>query len=262
MKSVLESLKLFTSGKPENQPIVFLHGFPFDHSMWDEQLEYFKNDYYCITYDIRGLGKSPVGDGQFTIESFVDDLFAIIDELNLSSPIICGLSMGGYIALRAAERAQERLKALVFCDSKPEIDNNEGRLKRCAGIKQINEEGAVNYVKNFIPNCFSKKFIVNEAVKYNYILEKAALSSPAGVKGSLLAMLSRTDTTGFLKEIKIPTLVICGELDSFSTPEQMKATADKIPGAKFNVIPEAGHISPVENAKDFNAALSKFLTRL
>lgn len=104
MKTTINNLSVFTSGNTNNKSIIFVHGFPFDHRMWDEQIEEQSKDYYCITYDIRGLGESHAGDGQFTMESFVDDLETILNELKLKLPVLCGLSMGGYISLRAIER--------------------------------------------------------------------------------------------------------------------------------------------------------------
>ena len=97
MKEIINGLSVFLEGNSKNQSILFLHGFPYDHTMWKEQVEVLSKKYFCITYDIRGLGDSPVGDGQYTMESFVDDLETIINELKLEKPILCGLSMGGYI---------------------------------------------------------------------------------------------------------------------------------------------------------------------
>ena len=78
METSINSLKVFTSGRKENPSIIFVHGFPFDHSMWNNQVEELKDKYFCVTYDVRGLGASPAGDGQYTLESFVDDLESII----------------------------------------------------------------------------------------------------------------------------------------------------------------------------------------
>ena len=103
MKTTINNLSVIKSVNTNYKSIIFVHGFPFDHRMWDAQIEALSKDYYCISYDIRGLGESPAGEGQFTMESFVDDLETIIDELKLNLPVLCGLSMGGYIALRAMD---------------------------------------------------------------------------------------------------------------------------------------------------------------
>jgi len=262
MGKISEDLRIYTEGNPENQAIIFIHGFPYDSSMWEQQIEALKQTHYCISYDIRGLGKSAVGNGQFTMETFADDVFAIIDDYKLERPVICGLSMGGYLSFRLLERDQNKFKAAIFCDTKPVADNNAGKLKRCASIKKIETEGVEKFVKDFIPTCFSLGFMKREAVKFNYIIEKAALASPLGVKGAQLAMLSRTDSVHFLPEIKIPVLVLSGEFDKMTSPEDMRAIADQIPGAAFKVIPDAGHMTPIENPDAFNKAIISFLQKI
>ncbi|MCL4278817.1 MAG: alpha/beta hydrolase, partial [Ignavibacteriaceae bacterium] len=103
MKKIINDLAVFISGEENLKSIIFVHGFPYDHQMWQPQIEELKKDYFCVSYDIRGLGESPANDGQFTMESFVDDLERIVDELKLYKPVLCGLSMGGYSSLRAME---------------------------------------------------------------------------------------------------------------------------------------------------------------
>src|SRR5512140_2859095 len=111
-------------------PVVFIHGFPFNRKMWQPQVDRFKDDYTLLTYDIRGHGESDPGDGQYSIELFVDDLFALLDHLGFTQVVLVGLSMGGYIALRAAERDPRRFKGLALCDTKSEADANEAKIRR------------------------------------------------------------------------------------------------------------------------------------
>jgi len=262
MNVIKDKLAIFSKGDQANQPIIFIHGFPFDQGMWEQQVKTFSSDFYCITYDIRGLGSSPVGDGQFTLEMFVDDLFGIIEELKLNRPVLCGLSMGGYIALRAIERDEEKFKALILCDTKSAADNDETRLKRAAGIKRINTEGVQKYVSEFIPNCFAEKSIEKLGSEYKSILENSMKYIPAGVKGCLLAMAVRTDTTGYLSRIKIPVLLLCGEKDKLTPPDVMKEMADKITSSEFHIVSGSGHISPVENPDYVNEKISAFLKRI
>jgi pimeloyl-ACP methyl ester carboxylesterase len=262
MSKITEELKIYTEGNPSNQAIIFIHGFPYDSSMWKKQVEELKDNYYCVSYDIRGLGKSSVGSGQFTMETFVDDVFAIVEELKLDKPVLCGLSMGGYMSFRILERDQSKFRGVIFCDTKPEADDNPNKLRRSASIKRIETEGLEKFVKDFIPNCFSIGYIKNNSREYNYIIEKAALASPVGVKGAQLAMLSRTDSSEFIKEIKIPALVLCGEFDKMTTPDQMKKVAEAIPGSEFRIIPDSGHMTPIENPAEFNKAVLSFLSKI
>jgi 3-oxoadipate enol-lactonase len=261
MQRVINDLNVFIDGDDKNKPIIFVHGFPFDHLMWDAQVKEFSSEYYCVRYNIRGLGSSLAGDGQFTMELFVDDLEKIIDELKLKSPILCALSMGGYISLRAVERMQEKFSALILCDTKSAADDNEGRLKRAAAIKQINFGGFDGFIESFVHNCFGKKFVEEKNAEFRNVVERSKTNSPLGVKGCLLAMAVRTDTTNNLSKISIPTLIICGSEDKLTPPEVMKTVADKIPNSKFVLVDSSGHMTPIESSEVVNESIKEFLVQ-
>jgi len=261
MKRTINNLFVYTSGSENNKAIIFVHGFPYDHMMWKEQIKELSTNYYCVAYDIRGLGQSPAGDGQFTLESFVDDLETIIDELKLEKPILCGLSMGGYVSLRALERMTDKFSAAILCDTKSEADNNEAKLKRAAGIKRINDEGLAPFAKDFITNCFGVYFKQNKKEELETIINTSSRYDPAGVKGCLLAMLGRTDTTANLEKINIPTLLICGEQDVLTPPAVMKEMFYKMKNAELVEIKNAGHMTPIENPEEVTNAISAFLKK-
>jgi pimeloyl-ACP methyl ester carboxylesterase len=258
---LLSSIEVFESGYKGKTPVIFIHGFPYDHYMWDNQVDFLKDDYHCITYDVRGLGQSEAGDGQYTLELLVDDLSGIIDQLKIDKPVICGLSMGGYIALRAVEREQSKFSGLILCDTKSAADDNSGKLKRAGGIKKINTEGLDAYIDEAVPVTFAKETIENEKEIYEPILNRAKGYNPVGVKGCILAMAGRTDTTESLSKIEIPTLVICGNLDSLTPPFLMREIAGKIKNSEFASAPRAAHMSPVENPDFVNDVIKGFLKR-
>lgn len=255
-------LAIFTEGKPTNKPIVFIHGFPYDHTMWDKQVNELKSNYFCVVYDVRGLGQSPIGDGQYTMESFVDDLEAVILDLNLNKPVLCGLSMGGYIALRAAERNEANYSGLILCDTRSASDTDEGKIKRAENIKKINTLGVKQFINDFVPLCFSVKSITDANDEYTSVLNKSLGSNAIGVKGCLLAMAGRTDTTNYLQQIKIPTLLMCGEDDRLTPPDVMELMAEQIPHSQFEIVPNAGHMSPIENAPFVNNRIKNFLNKI
>lgn len=126
-----------THGERKERGIVFIHGFPFDRSMWNEQARLLSNDHFVVSFDIRGHGESEQGSGQYVIEFFVDDLIALLDHLGLTKLCLCGLSMGGYTALRAIEREPARFSGLVLCDTKSTADTNAAKLNRANQIKMI-----------------------------------------------------------------------------------------------------------------------------
>lgn len=261
MKEIINGISVFLEGESKSKSIIFVHGFPYDHTMWKAQINKFNKKYFCVSYDIRGLGESPAGNGQFTMESFVDDLETVMTELKLDKPILCGLSMGGYISLRALERIQDKFSAAILCDTRSEADNNDGKLKRAAGIKRISTEGLASFAKDFITNCFGDDFKKNKKSELESIIEKSSDYDPSGVKGSLLAMISRTDTTSNLGKINIPALIICGEKDSLTPPSVMKEMFHKISDAEFVEIIKSGHMTPIENPEEVNNAIHNFLLK-
>lgn len=261
MKLTINGLSVHTFGDNKRKSLVFIHGFPYDHSMWEGQIELLKDNYFCVAYDIRGLGESSLGDGQYTMEAYVDDLFSIIKDLQLNKPILCALSMGGYITLRAVEKAQDLFSGLILCDTKSEADDDAAKLKRAAGISQIDKGDFVKFIDSFVTNCFAEETPVEDEEIFLSTLSKSHKHNPVGVKGAIIAIMSRTDTTSFLPKIKIPTLVLCGSFDKLTPPIGMRSLAEKIRDSEFAVIPRAGHMTPLENPKNVNDLIIGFLKR-
>ena len=259
MNKVINGISVYTYGNSTHQPIVFIHGFPFDHTLWNKVIAELDHKYYCISYDIRGFGISELGTGQYTMESYVDDLDQIISVLGVVNPIICGFSMGGYIALRANEKFENRFKALILANTTTLSDNNETKLKRAAIISGIDKEGADPFLDNFFSVAFSETYRRQEAQKLEELKKKIGHFSPIGIKGGLLAMLSRTDTTQTLNSIAIPTLLITGEDDKIISPDRMKKMSHEVINSTFVQLDHCGHMSMIENPHDFITAVQDFL---
>ena len=261
MRQTIKGISVKITGSSKKQAVIFIHGFPFDQSMWNSQVKHLSKNYCCITYDVRGFGESYVGDGQYTMEAFASDLFSIMGELKLEKPVLCGLSMGGYIALRAAEREQSKFSGLILSNTKSDADTDAARLARAEKIDQINTEGVDNFVSEFVPNCFAEETIKKKKKIYEDILNRSKTNDPVGLKGALLAMACRTSTTEFLKEINVPVLLIAGSLDKLMPPPVMREMSEKIKDSEFGIAPRAGHLAPVENAGFVNDMIEGFLKR-
>lgn len=262
MQKTIGGLSVFIEGDKKNKAIIFLHGFPYDHTVWQEQVDALSETYYCIAYDIKGLGASSVGDGQFTMESFVDDLEIVIKELDLEKPILCAHSMGGYISLRAIERKEELFLAVILCDTTSTSDSDAKKIDRSDVISRINAYGVRTFSKNFITRCYGETY----KKKYKEDLKKRVAKSSAfnsiGVKGCILAMITRTDTTENLSKMAIPSLLLCGDQDALTPPEKMQEMAIKMSRATYVIIPESGHMSMIENPLEVNRAIKDFLKSL
>jgi 3-oxoadipate enol-lactonase len=240
-------------------PVVFIHGFPFSNKMWEPQIRELSSEIHAITYDVRGHGSSDVGDGQFTIELFVDDLIALLDHLNIEKAVLCGLSMGGYIALRTIERHPNRVKGLVLCDTKSEPDTNEEKIKRTSSIKTAKSAGVSTFADNFVKAVFWPKTFEKNPGAIEFIKELIRENSPLGICGTLLALAARTDTTQSLSSINVPACIIVGEYDLLTPPSCAQRMHKAIAGSVIHILPNAGHMSNWENTKDFNKNLVAFL---
>lgn len=264
MKAVVNGGEIFyvDAGISKAAPIVLIHGFPFSHEMWDPQIEALQKRFRVIAYDLRGHGKSGVGDGQYTLEFFVDDLLGLLDHLRIERAVLCGLSMGGYIALRAVERKPERVRGLILADTQAKADSNEAKLKRAAAIKSVKAMGVNAYAEGFVKSVFAPQTLANNKAAVEKIRRIIEANSSLGICGALLALASRTDTTESLPGIKAPTLILVGEHDALTPPSASQEMRNRIPNSEIHVIPNAAHMSNLENSEEFNKHLLDFLGRL
>lgn len=250
------------SGDSRGTPVVFVHGFPFSHEMWEPQMNAVGRSYRAIAYDVRGHGKSDVGDGQYSIESHVDDLFGLLDDLKLRSVIVVGLSMGGYIVLRALEREQNRFAAAVLCDTRAEADSDEGKIRRFASIASVKKNGSAAFAEGFVKAVFAPGSFTANSNAVEKIRRTIEHTPPLSIAGTLLALASRTDTTRSLPSIAKPVLILVGEHDMTTPPDASRLLHERIPGSELHVIPGAAHMSNLENPAVFNQHLLAFLRRI
>ncbi|MDP2208428.1 MAG: alpha/beta fold hydrolase [Bacteroidota bacterium] len=264
MKANINGIRIYytESGNPAGLPVVFIHGFPFNSSMWTPQLKSISGKYRAITFDVRGHGESDFGDGQFLIEFFVDDLFGLLDYLKIEKAVLVGLSMGGYIALRAIERHPERVAALVLCDTKSAADTNEVKIRRARQIQIVKSVGIARFAEDFLKAIFSEETFIRLPSIVDMIRNIILKTSPLSVASTLIALAARTDTTRALPEIKVPTLIMVGERDTLTTPADALEVKNQIPNSEMHIIPNAAHMSNLENSSAFNKHLFDFLEKI
>ncbi|HEY4643680.1 MAG TPA: alpha/beta fold hydrolase, partial [Bacteroidota bacterium] len=257
MKALINGLSMHyeLAGPTNGKPVVFIHGFPFSRAMWGPQVEWLSGEYQILAYDVRGHGESDTGDGQYLIEFFVDDLFNLLDHCGIRKAVVCGLSMGGYIALRAIERNPERFAGLVLADTRSDADTNEGKLKRAASIRTLTAEGVKVFADGFLKAVFASESFQNKPETVTFIRGIIEKTSPTAIVGTLIALAGRTDTTPSLERIQVPTLIIVGEHDTLTPPSAAEAMKKKIPNSELVVVRSAAHMSNLENHEAFNHAL-------
>ena len=245
---------------PDDAPvIIFIHGFPFNKSMWRQQVEALKGSYRTIACDIRGHGNTESGNEKFTIALFADDLVNLMDELNISKAILCGLSMGGYIALNAVEKYPERFDGLILSSTQCTADTPEGKEKRMQTIQSIKETGVEKYAEEsikhfFLPASFNVKQKAVAAVKQMIIN-----TSQKTLCNTLLALANRKETCTNLSEIDIPVLIMVGKEDKITPPDKALLMHKKIDSSQMYILDHTGHLANIENQYEFNYQLRAFV---
>ncbi|MDI6767587.1 MAG: alpha/beta fold hydrolase [Bacteroidota bacterium] len=249
-------------GPKTGLPIVFIHGFPFGKEMWKPQVEALKQDYIVVTYDLRGHGASDVGNGQYTIEYCVDDLMGLIDALKLQQVIVVGSSMGGYIALRAYERHSDRFKGLVLCNTRSDDDTNDVKIKRALQARNVKIYGMRKFANKYLPAIFYEKILFKNPDVVKMIRGIIEKTSPNAAAGMLIALAARTNSTPSLSKIEVPTLIMVGQFDEMTPPSASIAMKEKIQNAELHILPDAAHMSNLENPEEFNKHLINFLKKI
>jgi pimeloyl-ACP methyl ester carboxylesterase len=243
--------------------MLLIHGFPLSSAMWLPQLEELTEMVRIIAPDLRGHGASDATPPPYDMETYADDCINLLDSLGITDPIVIGgLSMGGYIAFEIYRRYPERVLGLVLAATRAGDDSAEGRQGREQAAAGVRANGVQPLVDGMIPKLMAPATLANDAELVAFIREVMSSNSAEGVEGALYAMRDRSDSTALLPLIDVPTLVIHGAEDQLMPPDGAKAMAEAIPGARFVLLPDAGHLPNLEQSEAFNNALADFLLSL
>jgi pimeloyl-ACP methyl ester carboxylesterase len=242
-------------------PVVLLHAFPLNRTMWEPQIAALFGECRCIVPDLRGFGDSPKS-GPYTMDRFADDVASLLDALRIERAVIGGLSMGGYIALAMWRRHRHRVRALILADTRAAADTDEGKQKRDGLMALAARDGAMAVAEKQITGLTGRSTREKQPELVDRIKIVMSGESVDGIVGALQAMRARPDSTALLSGIDVPTLVVVGEEDVITPVKEARAMASAIRGSRLEVIPEAGHLSNLERPAAFNAALSDFVGSL
>jgi 3-oxoadipate enol-lactonase len=244
-------------------PVVLLHSFPFDRSMWREQVRALSETCRVVVPDLRGQGETPLGEteGAATMEEMAADVAALLDELNVGRAVVGGLSMGGYVALAFYRAFPERVVALVLADTRAGADTEDARRTREETARRALAEGMGPIVDTMIPKLLSVEGRRRPETVAR-VREMMLAASPKGAAAALRGMALRRDQTDLLEGVEVPTLIVVGCEDAVTPPAEAEAMLGKIKGSRLCVIEGAGHLSNVERPEEFNRALVEFLRRL
>ena len=239
--------------------VLLLHAFPLHSGMWSRQLAALEKRHRVVAPDYRGLGKSDVPPESSTMELLAQDIRALLQHLRIERAAVAGLSMGGYLAFELYRQAPSLFRGLALCDTRAGADTEEGKANREKFARTAIEKGLAWVADEMIPKLLRPD---PDPAVVKEVRSLIVGGTPAGVAAAQRGMARRPDSTATLATISCPTLVIVGEQDSLTPPAESEKMAKAVKRAKLVKVPNAGHLSNIENPEAFNKALVEFCDAL
>ena len=259
MKAEVDGIEIDYSDEGSGLPVVFIHAFPMNRTMWDAQVAALGGRCRAVRLDLRGFGGSSVPDGPYSMDRMASDVRGLMAHLDIDRAVLVGLSMGGYISLAFYKLYPDAVRALVLADTRASADTEEGRERRFKSAEKAEREGSAAIVRDMEVAAFAPA----TREKRPDILERARAmieaNSPHGIAAAQRGMAARPDSTYTLIGIDCPTLILVGSEDSLTPVSEAEALRNGIPHSRLKIIEGAGHMSNMEQPERFNAALIEFI---
>lgn len=273
-------LHLRSRGSGENGTLLFLHGFPFDGSVWDPQMAALPDGWQGLAPDLRGFGRSPLGAAELpsgrrlgagvaladeavlTMDALADDAAQLLEGHAAGPAVVCGLSMGGYVAFALRRRRPALVRGLILMDTQPGPDGDEARENRRRTAASARESGPAPVAMAMLPSLLSRGTRERSPEVAETVRRMMEATAPRTLIAALAGMAARADSTGDLPAIDVPTLIIVGAHDTITPPDQARAMADGIPGARLEVVADAAHLPGLEAPAVVNGLIADFLATL
>jgi pimeloyl-ACP methyl ester carboxylesterase len=263
MKKIkINSAELAYRDGGSGKPLVLLHAFPLNQTMWDDQVPDLASHCRVITFDWRGFGKSTLGDGISTMDTFADDLAGLLNGLSIDQAVICGLSMGGYAAFAFYRKYPGKVSALILADTKAQADTEDGKRSRYEMAELARQKGSSALVETMIPRLIGENTLRGNPQVVERLKKIIESAQPEGIAQALIAMAGRNDSTDLLSEITCRSLIIVGKEDKLTPPSDAEKMNQAIRGSSIEIIQNAGHLPNMEQKESFNQAISIFLSKL
>ncbi|WP_137130859.1 3-oxoadipate enol-lactonase [Rhizobium sp. FY34] len=243
------------SGKPA---IVFINSLGTDRRIWDAVISSLAGEFTLLTFDKRGHGLSDLGQPPYRIEDFSSDLAGLLDHYGLSNVIVCGLSVGGLIALSLSEKRPDLVRAILFSDTAHKIGTPEFWKAR---IDAVLQNGIDSILEPIMSRWFTAPYRVPENADYQGYCTMLVRQPLEGYAGTCAAIRD-ADFTQAARNLAVPTLCLVGAEDGSTPPDLVRSLADLVPGSRFDIIEGAAHIPCVETPEAFLTHLRRFIADL
>lgn len=264
MGTTINGTELEWRDRGTGDPILLIHGFPLNSAMWGAQLAGLSHDRRLIAPDLRGFGASDIGpDPVVRMEQLAGDAAGLLDHLGIEKAVICGISMGGYVAFEFARHFPARVRALVLVDTRAAPDSAETRRARESLAERVREGNTIKpVIDGLLPKLLSPQTFRSQPGTVEMVRAMMQEASPDAVARTLRGMAERADSEPLLRSIEMPCLVVVGADDVITNRGQADWLARGIRGARIEIIEGAGHLPPIEQPDEFNSILTRFLEGL
>lgn len=250
--------------------LLLLHAFPLAAEMWIPQLKAAPSRWRVLAPDARGFGGSECGDGplawgnaadrpRLSIEDYARDALALLDHLRVAEAIVCGLSMGGYVAFALMRLAPRRVRGLVLADTRPDADGDTARAGRERMLETLRASGVPAVADAMIPRLLGRTSLTTRPGVVAHVRRLSHAQEPAAVGAAIIRLMTRPDSTRLLADIDCPVLVVAGKEDEIASPDVAEHMHGQLADAALALIGHAGHLSNLEQPQAFNEALDRFL---
>lgn len=253
----LERSKIAYLDFGQGPPLLLVHGFPLNRSMWDWQHP-LSEHYRLLIPDLPGFGESSFSGTELALEETVKQIIQWLDAIEVEKVIFCGLSMGGYLGWRFWKDYHQRLGGLIACNTRAAGDNPTVLRARQIAAESVRQNGVAGLAEEMLPRLFASISHDRHPSRVAKVRQMILSSDPERVAQAQLAMAARPDATDWLSQIQVPMLFIAGQFDQITPSAEMQANCQCVPKARWVEIPESGHLSPLENPSAFNKALIDF----
>lgn len=243
-------------------PVIFIHAFPLNQTMWDDQLVALQNHCRTITLDLRGFGSSEVPQGPYMMDQMAADVSGLMTAVGIDRAVLVGLSMGGYVSLAFYRNYPESVLAMVLADTRAAADTPEARDRRLRSAAKAEAEGARSIAADMIPLLLGSTTLGQRSSIVERVRAMIEANSAVGIAGAQRGMAERRDSTSLLSAMNFPVLVVVGAEDTLTPVSEAETLGNAIVGARLRIIDGAGHLSNIERPEEFNKALIGFLKKL
>lgn len=262
MKATINGIEISYRDQGSGVPAIFIHAFPLNQSMWDDQFSRLREHCRVITLDLRGFGRSESPQGPSSMDEMAADVRGLMTFLGVDRAVLVGLSMGGYVALAFYRNYPNAVSAMVLADTRASADTSEARERRLKSAEKAEAEGSSVIASDMIPLLLGETTLETRPEIVARVRSMIEANPPFVIASAQRAMAARRDSTELLASIDFPVQIVFGSEDKLTNLEEAEGLRSSIKGSRFRVIEWAGHLSNLERPEEFNKVLLEFIELL